>query len=198
MILITESIPRQGFEIVSEQVGAILAVELANQRTLQNLLNNHEVYHERTSPYDKSEDVMINVMFDNVNFEGRTQASAHGPEIINVDVFANSPSRQGERGDGLAALLIKKYAGMCRYILDSTKYNTLLLPQGTVSGVNVESVQMYDIENPQDAKNVRMARLAYRVRINECQQLWGATTLTGNDTGVKLAATDLGYKYELS
>jgi len=195
MSIITENIPKQGFEIVGEQLGAIIALELNNQVLLKGLNDRLETFYERTSSYDKAEGVMINVMFDGTNFDNSNQASVHAPSIFHVDVYASSPTIRNQRGDGIAAAKIKQYMGMLRYIIGSTKYNTLALPQGTIGGTYVESIQMYDVDNAQDAKNVRMARMSVRIRIYECQPLWEAITLVGNDSQVKLDETEKGFKY---
>ncbi|WP_147296690.1 hypothetical protein [Flagellimonas nanhaiensis] len=198
MPIITEEIPKQGFEIVGEQIGAILTMELAYQRTLKSLSDNFESFYERKTPYDKSEGVMVSVLYDNTNYDNRTQSNSNGPSTFHIDVYGSSPSKPNERGDGLAAALVKQYLGMIRYILSSTKYKSLLLPPNTIGGTYVDSIQMYDTENNQDAKNIRMGRIAFVVKLYETQALWEATVLTGNVTGVKLEDADSGYKYELT
>lgn len=198
MAIITEEIPKQGFEIVGEQLGAIITMEIANQRFIKNLTESLGMFYERDSPYDKSEGVMINTRYDGTNFDNRTQGNTNAPSIFHIDVYANSPSKQGQRGDGLAVALVKQYLGMIRYILSSTKYKSLLLPAPTIGRVYVDQIQMYDLEANQDAKNIRMGRLVLMVQLYETQELWGASILTGNDTGVRLAEADSGYKYELT
>nr|WP_299067171.1 hypothetical protein [uncultured Allomuricauda sp.] len=198
MPVITEEIPKQGFEIVGEQVGAIVAMEIENQRTLKNLSESLGMFYERDSPYDKSEKVMINTRYDGTNFDNRTQSNANAPSTFHIDVYAHSPSKDNQRGDGISVALVKQYLGMIRYIFSSTKYKSLLLPAPTIGRVYIEQIQMYDLEANQDAKNIRMGRLVLMVQLYETQELWEATTLTGNDTGVRLAEADSGYKYELT
>ena len=197
MAIITESIPKQAFEVVGEQIGAILVTELTNQKTVQGLTEPMEVYHERTTPYDKSEGVMVNVLLDNSTYEGHNPSSSNGPVRFNVDVYGTAKSKQDERGDTLSQKLVQKYVGMIRYILSHTKHKTLLLPQTTIGGTYVTGFQVYDLENVQDGAYVRMMRLNFEAKVVESQELWGSTPLIGNDTQVKLEETDKGFKYIL-
>lgn len=196
--IITEIIAKQGFEIVGEQIGAILALEVANQVTLQALTNQVGVFHERITPYDKSEEVMINVQLDSGNYDNHTESNVQEGTLYNVDVFASAPSSTGKAGGLESSKLLLKFLGICRYILQSTKYRTLALPAGTIGGTYVDNFQIYDQLGPNEAKSSRMARLVFRVRIYESQQLWGSTALSGGDTSVKLDLTDQGYKYILT
>jgi len=196
--IITEIIPKQGFEIVGEQIGAVLALEVANQVALQALANQVGVFHERVTPFDKSEEVMINVQLDSGNYDNHTESNVQEGTIFNIDIYASAASSSGKPGDLESSKLLQKFLGMCRYILQSTKYRTLALPAGTIGGTYVDSFQIYDQPGPNEGKSSRMARLVFRVRIYENQQLWGSTALSGGDTSVKLDLTDKGYKYILT
>ncbi|WP_036384052.1 hypothetical protein [Muricauda sp. MAR_2010_75] len=197
MAIITETIPKQAFEVVGEQIGAILTIELVNQKTLHGLTENMDVYHERTTPYDKSEGVMVNVLLDNATYEGFNPSSSNGPVRFNVDVYGTAKSNQDDKGDKLSQKLVQKIIGWIRYILSHTKHKTLLLPSTTIGGTYVTGFQVYDLENVQDAAYVRMMRLNFEVKVVENQDLWESTQLLGNDTQVKLEETDKGFKYIL-
>ena len=194
-ILITEPIPKQGFEIVGEQLGAILKIELEGQRTLKNMQDVFDVYSERTSPYDKGEGTMVNVLLDGGEFDVHNPSGQQGKTRFNVDVYAAGRSNPDKRGDAVSIKLVQSYIGMIRYILSSTKYKTLGLPPGTIGGTYVTGHQVYDIDNNQDASYVRMMRLTYEVRIYETQQLWAAVPLLINNTQVKLDDTEKGHLY---
>lgn len=197
--VITEPIPQQNFELVNAQLGAIVKLELDNQKALHaaNLPNDHEVYLERDVPYDQSEDVVAMVSFDNSNYEQQQASGQSGPCIYNIDLYGQSKYKPESRGDELAGRLVQRYLGMVRYILSSTKYNTLGFQPGFVGGVNVQRIQMYQNEGHQDARSVRMGRLVVGVRVYEGQQLWDGVNLNVHNTQVKLDLTDKGYKYEL-
>lgn len=195
--IITEAIPEQGFETVGKQLGAILTLELANQKTLQSFDESCEVFHERTAPYDKSEDVMVNVLLESIGFNEHTQSDMNGDTGFNIDVFANATSSEGKAGDTESMRLVQKYVGLCRYILSSTKYKTLGFDPGWIGGVYVQNVQVYEVDTNQDGRNVRMMRMTVMVRIRESQELWPGTLLTQHDSTIKLNETEKGFKYEL-
>ena len=196
MPLITEIIPKQGFEVVGELIGGILTSELDNQKTLQLLTDSIEVRYESTIPYDFSNDILVNVLWDGAKYDNHTPTDMHGENLFFIDVYANAKTTSDKKGDEHAQEKIKKYMGMARYILSSTKYK-LLGSSECVAGTYVQNMQVFDVENFQDARNVRMARMTFMVRIYEGQQLWQGLTLEGLDTNVKLQNTDDGYKYEL-
>ncbi len=193
--MIDEIIPKQGFEQVGEVIGAVLSLELAVQKTRRSLPEDINCYHERITPYDKGEGLMVNVMFDSAKYDSFTESNAQGPSIFNIDVYATGRSSQYERGGTDASKRVQMYLGMCRYILQSTKYKTLGLEPGFIGGTYVDSMQMYDVQNVQDAASVKMGRLSFSVRIQESQSLWDGVDLINNITQVKLHETDLGYKY---
>ena len=72
MAIITETIPRQGFEIVQNRIGEILLLELTNQKALQGFTSDFGVFLERQEPFDKEEDVMITVMLSGADYKGFT------------------------------------------------------------------------------------------------------------------------------
>ena len=76
--IITEIIPIQGFEIVLNKIGVILFEELSNQKLIQVINGDFDLFIERQEPYDKSEDVVINISLDNDNFTGKTQKDSQG------------------------------------------------------------------------------------------------------------------------
>ncbi|PXX26277.1 hypothetical protein C7967_11539 [Thalassospira sp. 11-3] len=196
--IITEIIPQQGFELVGERIGAVLALELANQKALQSLPDGLEVFRERITPYDKSEDVMVNVLLNNITFSNFTESNAEGGTVYYVDIYTTGIASPGKTGGQTAAALLQRYLGMARYILQSTKYKTLDFAPGTIAGTYVENIQIYDIEDNQDAANVKMGRLTFRVRIYEGQNLWEGVDMGPLATMVKLQETEKGYKYELN
>jgi len=68
MALINEVIPIQGFDLVGQKIASILLLELTNQINLQSLTDDLGVFLERTNPYDKSVDLMVNVSCNNVSY----------------------------------------------------------------------------------------------------------------------------------
>lgn len=197
MALITEIIPKQNFEIIHDKIGEILTVELANQKVLQTLPENAEVFKERIIAIDKTEEIVIAVLLDGLNSSSVTQSDQENKTNYFVDVYASGKAEGTTPGDNVVASKLQKYLGMVRYILQSHKYVTLDLPAGTIGNKNVDRVQMHDQENTQDANYSRMGRISFSVRIMENQKLWDGVLLDNNTTKVKLELTDKGYQYKL-
>jgi len=195
--IITEIIPRQNFEIVGDKIGEILAVELANQKTLQSLPENQKIFRERITPVDKTEEVVVNVLFDSFNNSYNTQSDVQARTNYFIDIYASGKAKGLTPGDEVVALKMLKYVGLCRYILSSHKYITLGLAPGSIGGKTVESIQMYEQPNSQDTNYSRMCRINFSVRIMENQALWNGVLLAESLTGVKLELTDKGYQYKL-
>ena len=194
MALITEIIPEQGSEKVLNRLGAILFLEISNQITLQSIPDDFALFIGRQEPYDKSEDVVVNVRPSNVSFTGQTQEGVQGDNVYNIDIYAQGRSTQVVSGNTVSKDKMQRYLGFVRYILGSTKYKTLEFPYGLIGGVNVQSVQ-HDLRyGEEDANFISFARFQVSVRINECQELWDVSPLEGVDTVVKLDETDKGFK----
>lgn len=51
MAIITETIPRQGFEIVQNRIGEILLLELTNQKALQGFTSDFGVFFRTTRAF---------------------------------------------------------------------------------------------------------------------------------------------------
>ena len=194
MALITEIIPEQGSEKVLNRLGAILFLEISNQITLQSIPDDFALFIGRQEPYDKSEDVVVNVRPSNVSFTGQTQEGVQGDNVYNIDIYAQGRSTQVVSGNTVSKDKMQRYLGFVRYILGSTNYKTLEFPYGLIGGVNVQSVQ-HDLRyGEEDANFISFARFQVSVRINECQELWDVSPLEGVDTVVKLDETDKGFK----
>lgn len=192
MAIITEQIPAQGFEIVLNKIALIIFEEIVNQEQIQNLDSTSEVYIERQEPYDKSEDVIINVSCSNANYTGNKKDS-QGNTIYHIDVYCRS-FNQEVSGSYDSRLKLHRYVGMIRYILSSSKYHALDLPNGLIGGKYIDSISFDDNYGNQDGAYIRFARLIFSVRIQEYQNLWDSVPLLGNDTTVKIDLTNLGFK----
>lgn len=199
MAKITEIIPKQNFEIIRDQIGAILADELNNQKNLQPvyLSENVTVFSERITSVDKSEEVVVNVLLDSLNSNYKTESDQQNRTSFFIDIYAHGKANSNDPGDKVTAFKLQKYLGICRYILQSHKYVTLDLPTGTIGGKNVDNIQIYDSQNSQDGNYSRMGRIIFSVRIMENQAIWAGVPLTNNSTKVKLDLTDEGYQYKI-
>lgn len=200
MAVITEVIPRQGFEVVQNRIGEILLTELTNQKALQGFDSNFGVFLERQEPFDKSEDVMVAVMLAGADYKGFTTKDQQGDTTYIIDVFASGAASSTMEPSLEARDKAFLYVGMIRYILSSSKYQTLGLPPGLIGGKYFESFK-FDIDfsnfgnhSNYDARFIRFARIVFSVRIQENQEMWTGIPLLGNSTLVTLDATNKGFQ----
>lgn len=204
MAIITEVIPRQGFEIVQNRIGEILLTELTNQKVLQGFDSQFEVFLERQEPFDRSEDVMIGVMLAGAEYKGFTTKDQQGDTTYIIDVFASGAGTSTMQPSLVARDKAFMYVGMIRYILSSSKYLTLGLPPGLIGGKYFESFK-FDIDfsnfgnhSNYDARYIRFARLVFSVRIQENQEMWTGIPLFGNDTLITLDSTNKGFQLKFN
>lgn len=196
MAEITEIIPEQGFEIVLRQLGAIIKLELDNQKSLQSLSEPINVYNSRITPFAMAEELMINVLLDSSNYSNLTQVSADGETVFNIDIHCSGKANKDNNGCLDSQLRLNKFTGMIRYILSSPKYQTLGLGGELIGNRRVTGFDNFDNPNKQDSSFVRISRISYTVNIHECQEAFEGVELAGTDTDVKLDLTELGYKYQ--
>ena len=194
--IITDLIPKQGFEIVRDAIGSILKNELENQKIIQNLDEDISVYQERTTPFSNEENLAINVLLSSANYSGMTQKDTQGRTMYFIDVYTNAASNPNGTGDYNSSVRLHKFIGLIRYILQYSEYKTLGLPLGLIAGGSVDDFNILDPSQQQDTNFIRMARISISYRIQENQSLIQGIPLLNNSTGVKLSETDLGYVYE--
>lgn len=196
---ITSVIPKQNFVIVREQIGAILFLELENQKALQDFYYPINVYSEYSGGIGIEDEININVSLSSANFSSKTQKDAQGATVFNIDIFSNSKETASKTGSELSADKIQNFLGMIRFILSHTEYKTLGFELGFIGGTAIEGYEFTEQNYfAQDAANVKMCRVTFSVRIQENQTMSPVSVLQGNDTNVKLDLTDKGYKYKFT
>lgn len=198
MALINNIIQKQEFEVVLQKIASILFLEISQQITLQSLTDQFELYVERSYPYDNSEDVMVNVSCESINYSDKNQKDVQGLTNYYIDVYTRGIETDALDGDFNTRNKLHKYIGFIRYILSYTGYKTLDTGFGVVGGVYVNSINFDNNDSNNEASFVRMARLSLSVRIYENQSLESGVELTGSDTITKLSQTDKGFKLTLN
>lgn len=197
MSLITVSIPKQGFEIARDAIGAILATELTAQKKLKQFTHPINVFVGRSAQFQQSEKIMINVLVDSASYVNNHQAGTHGSTNFFIDIYVAAKEKEGKIGGTVSTELRDFFLGMIRFILQDTHYKTLGLPlNGCVMGRAVDGFENFEPNNTQDAAFVKMSRLTLSVRLNETQSLWDGIDINSIFTNVKLDLTEKGYFYE--
>lgn len=178
---------QDSFEIIRDQVAAILVTEVASQKSLavdagkDEALWDFKVYTERSNPWEAYlNDIsaltpIVNVWYDNSNFS-ESQSNIVEKQategIFNIDCYgvANSSDNQAgghNPGDQEAAFTVQRVVRLIRNILMSAEYTYLGL-RGLVWQRWPQTITMFQPQ--QDRGNVRpviAARIGFKVKFNE-------------------------------
>lgn len=186
--MIAELINKQdNFEIIRDEIAAILATEVASQMALATVAGEDpndwklRVYLERSNPWEvflneqTDRSPLINVWYDNSNFNARASNSVErqkSESIFNIDCFGfgmsqDTPSGGHKAGDQEAALEVQRAVRLVRNILMAGTYTYLGL-RGLVWSRWPQSVTVFQ---PQiEARQIQQivgARIAFKVVFNE-------------------------------
>lgn len=195
MSLINIAIPKQGFEKVRDVIASIIKTELDEQKTLQNLVEDINVYLGRISPFQHSEKLMINILYDGSNYNSFSEAAVQGVSNFFIDVYVSAKEKSTLDGGQASTILRDKYVGMIRYILEDHHYKTLGLQLGLIMGTSVDSIENFESINQQDTAFTKFGRISFAVRLIEDQSLWDGIDINTIFTEVKLDLTTKGYQY---
>lgn len=201
MSIINYEIQPDGFELIRDAIGAILKVELENQKAIQpaNITEDIIVLSESITAYSIAEECVINVWYDNSPFGTINEKDAQSRTIFNIDIYSRGKASDGETGDMNSAKRIHKFLRLCRHILSFTGYNTLGEQFiGLIGGTYVESIEMLDPKDSEDSSFTRFGRITFAVRIQEGQNLFEGIKPFQSFTQIKLQETEQGYRYEFN
>lgn len=198
MSKITTEITAQGFELIRDRIGFVLADEIAAQVALPVTDPSEvdaQVFVERVHPIDKGEVPLINVLYSRTNYISNTAIDGDGRNTYNIDVYARAKSKVGKKADKRAMLRLERLLGMIRAILESPHYVTLDFPRPFIMNTTVTDIQIADPKDNQDSANLMMGRLVFVVDAAETVEQIQAVAAAGYDTQVKIEETDKGFLY---
>lgn len=172
------------FEIVRDQIAAILFLELENQKAIAGRAQidparfDMKVYKERSNPWDLFDEgenkPIINVWFSNSDFDYTNSSTVDKQKttaIFNIDCIATAVSQEtadGQTlGDEMASLEVQRVAKVIRNILMSDT-NTYLQLRGLVWSRRVLSLNIFQpsAENGM-MQNLCAARLVLQATFSE-------------------------------
>lgn len=191
MALITGAIPKQGFELCRDAIGAILLTELTSQKAIQgsDFPEDVNVLSESLTPFDAADQVALNIVLASSGYSQFTQIDAQGKTIYLVDIYTSGIN------SGDSAFRRDKFLGMVGFIFRSAYYRILGLPAGLIGGTYVESFVIGETKK-EDSAFTSFAQMQIGVRIQEEAQGWPGVALAQNASGITLASTNKGYKYQ--
>jgi len=195
---------QDNFEVIRDQIAAILVTETANQMTLaagepDPTLWNLNVYTERANAWeqflkkDPDPTPIINVWYDNSNFDesgSNVQSQQKTVGVFNVDCYGYGLSEDvaagGHRaGDKEAALNVQRAIRLVRNMLMAGP-NTYLQIRGLVWQRWPQAITIFQPQiGDHPVEQVVGARIALRVIFNEFAPQYVANTLEFVNMGVK-------------
>ena len=178
---------QDNFEIVRDQIGAILALEIVSQMALATLAAKDpndwklRIFLESSNPWeqflnDQTDDSpLVNVWWDNSNFDPKVSTVIERQKsdtVFNIDCYgfgksADVPAGGHDPGDRMAAFEAARAIRLVRNILMAAEYTYLKL-RGTVYRRWTQSITSFQPQ--QDANQMQQVvgvRLAFRVEFNE-------------------------------
>ena len=201
----TQIVP-QNYELIRDQIGAILKSELENQyNTYGEEELNAGVFVERTDPVPHAEAPMVIVSiirFESPNQEKSAENSDNTVRYA-IDCYHKSKSEGTDRGDSLSRIKLHRLMGVCRAIIEDPRYKFLQNPddngnpfKGVIGNRSIESLEIAEV-GKQDTTNTSMGRLVLSVRMRENTDLIIPNLLEGSDTQLKFELTDEGYLFTI-
>ena len=185
------------FEIVRDQIVAILVIETANQMTEATLAGKDpldwklRVFKERSNPWEQflndqdDQSPLINVWYDSSGFDPSASNTVERQKtdgMFNIDCYGYGQSEDDiagghNPGDRAAALEVQKALRLVRNILMAGE-NTYLQLRGTVWGRWPQSATVFQPQQGERAiQQIVGARLTLRVTFNEFSPQVVAETL---------------------
>lgn len=135
--LITTLINKQdSCEIVRDQIAAIFALEIANQRTLAIAASldpddfSFSVYMERAKSWESGEMPLVNVMMDSDRFDNKNSNQVERQRATGVfilDCYGTKDTTDDNDGDELASKEVDRIARFVRNIIMAGEYTYLAL-----------------------------------------------------------------------
>lgn len=118
-------------EIVRDQIAAILAIEVENQKTIATSQAKNpddfsfSVYVERSRPWETNEMPLVNVMFDNDRFDTKGSGlikQQHPIGTFYIDCYGYKAADENKTGDELASKEVDRIARLARNIIMYNEY----------------------------------------------------------------------------
>lgn len=191
---INVQIGQSNFEIVRDQIGAILKVELDKQSELfTNPLLTGDVYIDRIIPVDRCEGNVINVKINSMDFDNQNQFSQRNTVVYSIDVHTSA--KDVDSMGSLSESIMNRLVGLIRKIIQSPIYVKLALPAGIVQSRSIYKVMYAEPEKDQSTQSVRMSRILLRVEVHEESVSGQPVEAMNYLTVMKLEQTEKGYKF---
>jgi hypothetical protein len=177
---------QDSFEIVRDQIAAILAAEISSQMALATAASKDSddwklrIFVERAAPWEQflndqtDNSPLVNVWFDSSNIDLKASNLIQRQKtdgVFNIDCYGYGKSKSAvgghTPGDKEAAFEVQKAIRLVRNILMSSEYTYLGL-QGLVWNRYPLSINVFQPQiDSQNVQNIVAGRIALQVTFNE-------------------------------
>ena len=175
------------FEIVRDQIAAILVTEIANQQVLATNAGKDpnlwklRIFSERYRPWEQflntvtDSSPLINVWVDNMSYDKSTSDPVERQKsecTYNIDCYAyglssNNVSGGHNPGDKVSSFDLHRSIKLVRNILMASE-NTYLQLRGTVWSRWIDSINIFQPDiDAENVQNIIAGRIAFSVVFNE-------------------------------
>lgn len=182
-------IPSSAFELFRDRIYDILVDEIEAQPTLPPIT----IFCERNINFSDADLLAINVRLGNIDYSGKHQGQSTGNNLFFIECYAKAKTTGTQRGDYTSAKLCQRLAGVCRYILEDTRYNTLGYAKPFVESVKIRGIRIADNPGTMENGNISMIRLELEVVCAEINSLVPPRLMEGFETQIKIAESESGY-----
>jgi hypothetical protein len=200
-------IQTQRFELIRDQVAAIIFTELQNQlvRRPTETEFGAGIWLERTVPFDHTDLPAVKVYFASAAYDQDGRASSQGLANIHVEVTTNAkasadPGSAQVRTDGAgakAALICQKLIGAIRFILKHPTYYILsFVGRPFIKGITITDIRIAEPTEQTDGFRSVAGQLILQVRYEEDNGDLEVTPAEIFGTTIKLDDTEKGFKLE--
>lgn len=195
-------IPAANFELIRDQIGAVLKLEIDNQKVLDpTFVLPKKIWKERSVPFNANEFPAINVRFQNGSYDERSreekQVHAIYTYFIDISFIAKSTAGEGNTGDQLATVALHKMMRVVRAILANPAYDTLGFDRPFNKRAWVNSIEVFEPLEFADATNQINGRVEYCIEVPEYVTIpVGSNLLNEITTQVKINESEEGYFWD--
>jgi hypothetical protein len=193
-------IPAANFELIRDQIGAVLLLEIGNQKVLDPTFQQpNKIWVERFVPFNANEFPAINVRFQNGPYDERSreEKQVHAIYTYFIDISFIAKSKNGEPGDQLATVALHKMMRVVRAILANPNYDTLGFARPFNKRAWVNSIEVFEPMEFADSTNQINGRVEYCIEVPEYVAVPAGTNLLNEiTTQVKLNNSEKGYFWD--
>ena len=197
---IATAIPAQNFELIRDQIGAILLVEFTNQGANYGLAINCVPKAVQVEGFMQVDEDLLPYIIIRCVTATEVQKDSSGNATYDycfyIDEYSGSASTPDERGDQRAILALQKMFGVTRAILEDPRYDLLGFDDNVMNiwNTHIEDWYINLPKNNDDLIDAICGRIEFHVIATEVPSSFTSTNpLQWINTNVQLIETARGY-----